>query len=315
MYINFIILMLISIAPIVILLWYFDHLDKEHKESRRFLWSIFLWGVLITLIAGAIELVLELLFSDLFFIPMVQVFFTAFIFVAVTEETLKYWVVKRKAYDHPAFNEHFDGIVYGVVASLGFAALENILYVMEGGIYIGIIRALLAVPAHALFGAIMGYYIGLAKFAKHPGEEKLLLRKGLILAIIFHGLYDFLLFTLSPIAIFVIPLLLGLALNVRRKIIHLHFLDKIKNAIMLPKWTWWNYVKTGIGMVFFTTGVLMTFTILLYLTDDPIGQEIFTGVEFDMWSSCITIGIMWLIAYGLIRDKRLKKAKIKSKKA
>ncbi len=309
MYSSFIILMLISIAPIIILLWYFDHLDKEQKESRRFLWSIFLWGVLITFIAGAIEFVLELLFADLFFVPMVQVFFTAFIFVAVTEESLKYWVVKRKAYDHPAFNEHFDGIVYTVVASLGFAALENVLYVMEGGLYIGIIRALLAVPAHALFGAIMGYYIGLARFARHPGEEKLLLGKGLILAIIFHGLYDFLLFTLSPLALFVIPLLLGMFINVRRKIIHLHFLDKIKGAIMPPKWTWWNYIKTGIGMIFFTTGVLMMFTILLYLTNDPIGQEIFEGVEFDMTSSLITVGIMWLIAYAFIREKRLKKAK------
>jgi hypothetical protein len=244
---------------------------------------------------------------------MVQIFFTAFIFVAVTEEALKYWVIKRKAYNHPAFNEYFDGIVYAVVASLGFATFENILYVMDGGLYIGLIRAVLAVPAHALFGALMGYYIGLARFAKHPGEEKLLLRKGILLAIIFHGLYDFLLFTLSPIALFVIPLLLGLFINIRRKIAHLRFLDKIKGAVMPPKWTWWNYVKTFIGMIFFTIGVLMMFTVILYITKDPIGQEIFEGVEFDMTSSVIAIGIMWLIAYGLMRDKRLKK--VKSKKA
>jgi RsiW-degrading membrane proteinase PrsW (M82 family) len=307
MQVGFVALILISLAPIVILLWYFDHLDKHQKESRKFLWSIFLWGVLVTFIAGGVELGLEHFFHDLFYYPMVQVFATAFIFTAVVEEALKYWVVKRKAYDHPAFNEYFDGIVYAVVASLGFAALENVLYVLEGGLYIGIIRAIFSVPAHALFGAIMGYYIGLARFARHPGEEKKLLRKGLILAIIFHGLYDFFLMSASPLAIFIVPLLLGLFLNVRRKIKHLHVLDKIEGAVMPPKWNWWNYAKSFFGMIFFTAGVLMLLTILLYLTNDPISTDIFEGVEFDLSSAVIGISIMWLIAYAFMRGKRVKK--------
>ena len=153
------------------MLWYFDSLDKKQKESRRFLWDIFLWGVIVTFIAGFIEYFLAPFASSLFSQHLTQAFFVAFIVTACAEEGLKYAVVKKKTYPHPAFDEYYDGVIYAVVASLGFAALENIFYVIEGGLYIAIIRALLAVPAHALFGAFMGYYISLARFEKNPKKE------------------------------------------------------------------------------------------------------------------------------------------------
>ncbi len=156
MYVGTITLMIISLAPVAVLLWYFDRLDKKQKESRRFLWSIFLWGILITFLAGGIEYFLENTFAGLIADPMVYITVVSFLFTAVTEEGLKYLVVKKKAYDHPAFDEYYDGVIYAVVASLGFAALENVFYVLDGGMYVAVIRALLAVPAHALFGAIMG---------------------------------------------------------------------------------------------------------------------------------------------------------------
>lgn len=310
MYTGIISLIAISLAPIVLLLWYFDHLDKE-KESRKFLWKIFLWGVLATAIAGGIEFVLDTFFIDLFYYPFIQLFVVAFLFTAVVEESLKYWVVKRKAYDHPAFDEYFDGIIYAVTASLGFAALENILYVLEGGLYIGIIRALMSVPAHALFGALMGYYIGRARFEKNPSMERKYLWKGLWLAILFHGMYDFLLLSGTLYSIFAIPMLLGIYLNVRRKIKHLHVLDKIKDAVMPRAWTALSYIKTGIGMIFFTIGVLMLFTVLLFITNDPLAEDIFEGIEFDVYGSSIFIAINWLIAYGLIREKKRKKLSAK----
>lgn len=307
MYLGFVVLLIVSLAPIVFLIWYFNRLDRTNPESRRFLWSIFMWGVMVTFVAGVIEWFLDKYFLGIFFLPFIQLIVSAFIFTAVVEEALKYWVVKRKAYPHPAFNEHFDGIIYAVVASLGFAALENLFYVFEHGIFIGIVRAMTAVPAHALFGCMMGYYMGLAKFAKTKVQEEKLLRKGLILAIFFHGLYDFLLFT-NPIFLFVVlPLLLAMAINVKYKIAHLHVLDKIKGAVMPPTWRALDYVKTFFGMIFFTIGVMGVFAIALYLTSDPIGADIFKETEFYLAETSFFVAISWGISYLLIRRKKRKK--------
>jgi RsiW-degrading membrane proteinase PrsW (M82 family) len=91
----------------------------------------------------------------------------------------------------PSFNEKFDGIVYAVFVSLGFAAVENVMYVMDGGLQTAAIRAVTAVPAHAIFGVTMGYYLGIA----HMYEElrKPYLFRALAIPILLHGIYDFIL--------------------------------------------------------------------------------------------------------------------------
>ncbi len=89
------------------------------------------------------------------------------------------------------FDEVMDGIVYTVVASLGFACFENVMYVMSGGVGVALTRAFTAVPLHAFCSGIMGYYIGMAKFDQ--ANQKKYFRKGLFIAILTHGLYDFLL--------------------------------------------------------------------------------------------------------------------------
>ena len=89
------------------------------------------------------------------------------------------------------FNEPFDGIVYAVMVSMGFAALENIFYVFQFGYTTGILRAFTAVPAHATFGILMGFFMGKAKFSPSKIKNNLL---GLGVATIFHGAYDFFLF-------------------------------------------------------------------------------------------------------------------------
>jgi len=310
---EFILLIIISLAPIVGLIWYFDHLDKIQKESRKLLWGIFMWGVLITVIAGIIEYLLE---SNV--LPFIQgtyfrLFVLMFVFVAGVEEGLKYWVVKTKAYNHPAFNEYFDGVIYAVMASLGFAALENIFYVTEYGFYIGAFRAVTAVPAHAMFGAIMGYYISLAHHSDNSRTEKKLLFKGVITAVIVHGIYDFLLImgvTESPMnitVILVIPFLLAMALNVKWKIAHLHFLDKVEGVVMPPKWTIGKYIKAFFGLGFFTVGVLATIAILMGIfSTDPAIQSIFTEGEFNITGTGIFVAIMWIITYLLLVDKHKK---------
>ena len=122
---------------------------------------------------------------------------TAFLAAGLTEEGMKFLAFLLFFWKSSHFNERFDGIVYAVYISLGFAGIENILYVFSGGYSVGIVRALTAVPAHALFGVVMGYYFGLAKFnAKYRG---IYLALAFFLPFVFHGLYDFLLMANSPV--------------------------------------------------------------------------------------------------------------------
>jgi len=111
--------------------------------------------------------------------------------VGLTEEFSKYIFVRFFAQPKKAFNEPFDGIMYAVMVSMGFAATENVFYVLESGYVTGILRAFTAVPAHATFGILMGYFMGKAKFSKNRIVLNLL---GLLLAVTFHGFYDFFLF-------------------------------------------------------------------------------------------------------------------------
>jgi RsiW-degrading membrane proteinase PrsW (M82 family) len=125
----------------------------------------------------------------------------AFLVAGLVEETIKfmiaYWFTKRSSY----FSEEYDGIIYTVAVGLGFAFMENILYIGSALISEGaplataLARAFTAVPSHALDGAVMGYFIGRAHFATDPGERLRLNFLGLLLAILFHGLYDFFAFS------------------------------------------------------------------------------------------------------------------------
>ncbi len=114
----------------------------------------------------------------------------AFLLVALIEEFSKFIFVRWVLFPNKNFNEPFDGIVYAVSVSLGFAGLENILYVMnsENGIATGIMRMLTAVPAHATFAVLMGYFMGIAKCEKGKSHY---VWYGLITATFFHGAYDY----------------------------------------------------------------------------------------------------------------------------
>ncbi len=156
-------------------------------------------------------LIIEGLFAPIFdSIPynILNAFLTAFALVAPTEEVLKFLAIKLSIYNNVEFDEVMDGIVYCVASSLGFATIENIFYVFKYGIGTGFLRAFLSVPAHAFFGALMGYYIGKAKLDKP--REKNLIFKGVLFAILAHGLFDFLLFTKTMLALIVIIVVITL---------------------------------------------------------------------------------------------------------
>jgi RsiW-degrading membrane proteinase PrsW (M82 family) len=185
-------LLLLAIAPIFAVLLYIYVQDKHEKEPRGLLISSFLLGAVVSIL-----IVFVLYFFTGRLIPVTdkfsvwQQFIQAFVVVALSEEFSKYVIVKYFAQPKKAFNEPYDGIIYAVMVSMGFACTENLMYVIDGGYQTALVRAFTAVPAHATFGVLMGYYMGKAKFS----NNRLVLNlAGLLLATIFHGAYDFFLF-------------------------------------------------------------------------------------------------------------------------
>lgn len=185
-------LLIAAIAPVLAILIYIYVQDKYEKEPKRLLISSFLFGGIISIL-----IVFALYFFTGRLIPVTdpfsiwQQFIQAFIVVALAEEFSKYVIVKYYAQPKKEFNEPYDGIIYAVMVSMGFACTENIMYVLDGGYEIAILRAFTAVPAHATFGILMGYFMGKAKFSKNRTFLNL---TGLFFAVLFHGAYDFFLF-------------------------------------------------------------------------------------------------------------------------
>jgi RsiW-degrading membrane proteinase PrsW (M82 family) len=197
------------------LIWYFNHRDKYEPEPKKKIIKIFFLGALMVIPAAIIEIPLVNLVNQST-AGILNIFVLSFVVIAPIEELLKYLAVRKWIYKSLEFDEVMDGIVYTVSASLGFATVENVMYVLQHGIETGVIRAFLAVPGHALFGALMGYYIGKAKFNREK-ETQLVLR-GIIYAILCHGLYDFLALTQSALSSLVILLLVVLLLWIRRQL-------------------------------------------------------------------------------------------------
>lgn len=119
-----------------------------------------------------------------------QLLLYAFLGIALIEEAFKAIVFFAYPYWQRFFNEPFDGVVYAVMISMGFASVENVVYVLESGLEAGIARALTAVPAHATFGVLSGYYFGRSKFESK--RKWALIAVGGIAVCVFHTLYDFL---------------------------------------------------------------------------------------------------------------------------
>lgn len=189
---------LLSIAtlPVFFLLFYFWHHDKGEKEPLGVMLKVFFLGILVTIPVAYIEMYLGgvLLNYGSGLGHYLYQFIAAFFQVALVEEAAKLLIVIKVTYRHVKFNEVMDGITYCIIASLGFAILENIFYVLDFGFQTGLLRAVTAIPAHALFSGIMGYYIGLAKFEKDPVLSRNYFLTGLGLAVLFHGIYDYVLF-------------------------------------------------------------------------------------------------------------------------
>jgi RsiW-degrading membrane proteinase PrsW (M82 family) len=190
-------LLALALGPVAFFFTYVYLRDKYEREPLKYLIISFLLGVLIA-------------FPVIFFGEQLQAYtgtsgdanwidllIYAFVVVALTEEGFKYLALRLYMYRHEEFDEPYDGIMYGAAVSLGFAAIENILYVFmasEAAVETGLLRMFTAVPAHAVFGVMMGYFLGHAKFATDKKKATLDHLKGLGSAILLHGIYDYFLF-------------------------------------------------------------------------------------------------------------------------
>ncbi len=180
-------LALIAIIPgvsIAGLMWY---LDKEREDPRTLLGMFFLGGVMVVPPLLMQNQSVDWGLGDTSSLGF-AIFF-AFIIIAFTEEIVKYLALRFAIIPQKYVDEPMDGIVYSVMLGMGFATIENIFYTISLGIEFGLFRMFTAVPAHAAFSVIMGYYLGQAKFDKI--NRKILLTKAFAVPFVLHGFYDF----------------------------------------------------------------------------------------------------------------------------
>lgn len=186
----------LAVLPVVALLYYIWIMDPEEKEPPRLLASLVALGVLSTIVAivlenaGSLAVLGEWHGSQVGYLMAEN-----FIVVALVEELCKFVILRVRTWNHEAFDYMFDGIVYAVFVSLGFAVAENISYVFEYGLGTGIVRAFTAVPGHCLFAIFMGYFYSRARRSAVQGKplaSALFTVASLAVPVFLHGTYDFL---------------------------------------------------------------------------------------------------------------------------
>lgn len=185
-------LLALAIAPGIAICLFIYYKDKHNREPVWLMLLSFIMGVVSIAPALVIQLTLTKPVNRLMGEGILYTGVFSYLIVALSEEGSKFLGLRLVPFRRKAFDDPFDGILYAVMVSMGFATLENIGYVFEHGFGTGILRMFLSVPAHATFGVLMGYHIGLAKFDPENRKRHLLL--AIFWPVFFHGTFDFFLF-------------------------------------------------------------------------------------------------------------------------
>jgi protease PrsW len=195
----------VAITPPVAFLIYILRFDRTEPEPLRMVLKILLFGALSTIPAAIFQLIA--LGLPIFKLGgFVGAALESFLVVAPSEELVKLAVVLLFAWNNRNFNERFDGVIYTGAAAIGFAMAENVLYVLDLGLTVGILRAITSIPGHTFTGVLMGYYVGLAKFSVTKRERNNNLATGFLIAFNLHALYNTLVLSDTAAAALMVPL-------------------------------------------------------------------------------------------------------------
>lgn len=196
----------LAVLPSIIIGILIYKADRVEQEPKKELIKASLMGILSVIITVLISWIIGVMKIDFNALTPVGTILYSFLGIALIEEFSKWFCTKIFITNNKNYNYLFDGIVYAVFVSLGFATIENILYTFTGGVITGLIRAVVTVPSHAFYAIFMGYYISKAKEAKLENKKQEVFRfscYSLIFPTLFHGIFDALLLLGNPILLLI----------------------------------------------------------------------------------------------------------------
>jgi RsiW-degrading membrane proteinase PrsW (M82 family) len=182
------ILLIASLLPVVLLMAYIYKRDTFQKEPWPLLMKAFGFGILAALLDMLVASGLNFIIPKPSDTPLGDALYNAFVSAAFPEEFCKLLMLYLCIWNNPHFDEYYDGLEYAAFVGLGFAGIENVMYIMQGGLGLALGRGLFAVPAHFFFAIFMGYFFALARFRYSNRRRYLAL--AYLIPVILHGTYD-----------------------------------------------------------------------------------------------------------------------------
>ncbi len=204
------ILFILALLPVIIL-GYYTYSKDDEKEPKKLLIELFLGGLLSAILTVVLSLLVRVVFpmfaGEVAYFGPIKLLIYTFVVVAFIEELCKFIILYLISYHNKEYDQLYDMVVYAVFVALGFAWIENLLYVYEGGLTIALTRLVFAVPTHASVAVFMGYYLSLSKLSELYKKEKLR-RKYLLYSILIptllHGVYDFIAYSSNLVFIYLL---------------------------------------------------------------------------------------------------------------
>ena len=199
----------IAISPIVVLGLYIYNKDKN-KEPKKVIAKMFAGGLLSAVATICITFILRFLFPGIDKVDdyrgSMQLFLYSFCFISLVGVLIKWLIVYFFSYKDKEFDELYDMIVYSIFVALGFACAQNLFYIYNYGLVLGVVKMFSSIPSHAAIAIFMGYFLALSKLAFYNGNLKKY-KKYMALSIFapafLHGTYDYFLFLANPVMIYI----------------------------------------------------------------------------------------------------------------
>ena len=240
-------LLFLALIPGILIIIFIFRKDKVEHEPMGLIFKLVLFGALSCIPAIFLELYIGSIGPKFAEGTVAYAVFEAFAVAALCEEVCKYLLLRLGSWRNKNFDYRFDGIVYGVCVAVGFALLENVMYVMSSGLETAIMRGVLAVPLHAFCGVFMGVFYGAAKKASIEGNRSASASntiKAIVIPIIIHGIYDSLAFMGSTVTTIILLVFVGFMYFAAIKEVNLFSRDDWKSAFYYTNQrdNWNNYL-------------------------------------------------------------------------